>query len=1210
MNNTALFIYPEQVIEIVNDFANGWGNWVPDLDSKYTRNENNQVILNVTQNNNILTYPTTSFVHGKTYKLTYTISNAKADATHFITIDNSNSIINTGNGTFTTNIVNVKSTLNNLRVVLQNNCLRYQTISDIQAINIEEQEIELYDNNTIPLNLSIADVSDFTKRDTGYSLSVTIPGTQLNNIVFKTAYKVQADNTFKLNYPVRARLYQKGFQIFDGSLYLDAINLSNEDRKIEYRTYLRSSINTLFKITSERYLRNGLPEERTEYFYDNAHATWNFNYVAFLVPAYPTGFKVGALIRVKQNAGALVPAYDGVWTIKDLTRVTVNGVIYDSVGTDCPVVSDTPVNGGIITNVIETDTYSSMAEFELDFSEYNHQLTYDNVVNSWYKGSSILAGTPNPPQWQPINNELGKGYVYPLIDYGFNNTDLNVRDLKPSLFIKEILDKILKNAGFTYTSTFLNSDFFKRLLYANTTEFITEYTVTEAASRTSTSSNQVSLNDTTTGKQTIFHKIGIKNPEFTTPLQVPLWNTDGVNGYVPINYSAKYTITCDINSNALKFNICRAKGWKGGGSDDDKVKIYNTADEPSGANTVGTIYFDLIHIKANGSELLIDTKILNVKKLPNYLTLPEYPLQKVFNMNDTGTISFDPITNYVMSVGDRLEVRISMSSRHFADTNIHWNWIKDAAVFNSDLNANVSFVMGPKCVNLKVVADTGASLFEGDSVKINNTLHKGITQSDFILSLVKMFNLYIDIDPLNPKKLIIEPYNVFTSTGEVIDWSQKRHFDRDFLIQPASDILRKNIKFSYLPDTDELNASFSLNTANKIYGEKYILSDVKTTEEYDVTKGIIFAPTVNDDFVGKKNLIIAPVIRTLAKEASSVTYKPRILYWGGIQYWDNNKTTQWSMQTMSTKTNFTYYPYAGHVDKPLRGEDSLDLNFGMMPGYYWDFDSKGINQNNLVNVYYKNMLTELTDESARKVTAWIWLTEKDISEFSFKNSYIIDGVHYRVNRIIDYTSGDIVTKVELLKLFKNPIKVKSSGSWYGWDRWNRDDITFGDYRHFEEDAFINPHWNNDIYTDWFPSKNEWIIGGGNTLMNRVNKVRIKGDDNIIGVGSSNITIENGNRIYVRENLTNVSVINSNNLIINESDVSYINGQRFKDGLIERRVDLIKGGEDELQDMYSPINVNFVSGGVDEVRGFGSTDFNNANTINSNVRNIRTKSLYE
>ena len=88
---------------------------------------------------------------------------------------------------------------------------------------------------------------------------------------------------------------------------------------------------------------------------------------------------------------------------------------------------------------------------DLDFSEYDHVYNTTNIINSW-------------------DTSGGVGYYYPLIDYGnysTNKIDFNVMTFRPALFIKEYLDKIFLNSGYTYSSTFIDSSFFKKLVIPN-----------------------------------------------------------------------------------------------------------------------------------------------------------------------------------------------------------------------------------------------------------------------------------------------------------------------------------------------------------------------------------------------------------------------------------------------------------------------------------------------------------------------------------------------------------------------------------------------------------------------------------------------------------------------------------------------------------------------------------------------------------------------
>jgi hypothetical protein len=87
----------------------------------------------------------------------------------------------------------------------------------------------------------------------------------------------------------------------------------------------------------------------------------------------------------------------------------------------------------------------------LDFSAYNHTYTGANIVNSW----------------DTVN---GSGYFYPLIDYGLVSTykqNFYYRAFRPALYVKEYMEKIITEAGYSYESTFFNTNFFKRLIVPN-----------------------------------------------------------------------------------------------------------------------------------------------------------------------------------------------------------------------------------------------------------------------------------------------------------------------------------------------------------------------------------------------------------------------------------------------------------------------------------------------------------------------------------------------------------------------------------------------------------------------------------------------------------------------------------------------------------------------------------------------------------------------
>jgi len=105
---------------------------------------------------------------------------------------------------------------------------------------------------------------------------------------------------------------------------------------------------------------------------------------------------------------------------------------------------------------------------ELDLSSLSHTLNYGAITSSW------------------DGNLAGGDVVYPLIDYGtaqtssiangpsgdatFNNEDhpLTVEDFKPGIKVKAIIDSIFDQVNYSYSSSFIDSDYFDKIFMLST----------------------------------------------------------------------------------------------------------------------------------------------------------------------------------------------------------------------------------------------------------------------------------------------------------------------------------------------------------------------------------------------------------------------------------------------------------------------------------------------------------------------------------------------------------------------------------------------------------------------------------------------------------------------------------------------------------------------------------------------------------------------
>lgn len=145
---------------------------------------------------------------------------------------------------------------------------------------------------------------------------------------------------------------------------------------------------------------------------------------------------------------------NGMQQIKGVFRLLE--IVYDGgqIEYECSVFGEL---GGFMSKV------GNLRLEDLDFSAYDQNWTNANIVASW------------------DNANTGSGIYYPLMDigqvstgaYGTAKKDYQYRAFRPALHVREYIDKIITNAGYTWESTFFDTDFFKRLIIPHNSKALT-----------------------------------------------------------------------------------------------------------------------------------------------------------------------------------------------------------------------------------------------------------------------------------------------------------------------------------------------------------------------------------------------------------------------------------------------------------------------------------------------------------------------------------------------------------------------------------------------------------------------------------------------------------------------------------------------------------------------------------------------------------------
>jgi len=299
----------------------------------------------------------------------------------------------------------------------------------------------------------------------------------------------------------------------------------------------------------------------------------------------------------------------------------------------------------------------------------------------------------------------------------------------------------------------------------------------------------------------------------------------------------------------------------------------------------------------------------------------------------------------------------------------------------------------------------------GEEIIINDAIPKGIFQRDFFISICKMFNLYVYDDQFDEKKLYIKPYIDFYD-GTTQDWTNKVDRSKAWSIKPMSELNSRYYQFKYKPDNDFYNENYR-KRFNEGYGDFIYDSNFDFANNTSSTEIIFSASPLYQAADTDK---VYPAIYKKSNENAAedqMDFNIRILQAQKI----TGRTT-WKIENgASNLGNLNVYGYAGH----LQFNNSLvplnDINFAAPNELY--FTATTYPTTNLFNAYYSDYMAEITDKDSKLLTCQVLLNALDIQQLDFSRLVWIDGILFRINKVINYNPMNYTTtKVELLKVIQ------------------------------------------------------------------------------------------------------------------------------------------------------------------------------------------------
>jgi hypothetical protein len=265
-----------------------------------------------------------------------------------------------------------------------------------------------------------------------------------------------------------------------------------------------------------------------------------------------------------------------------------------------------------------------------------------------------------------------------------------------------------------------------------------------------------------------------------------------------------------------------------------------------------------------------------------------------------------------------------------------------------------------------------------------------IKQKDLMRDLCQRFNLVIEADPDNPRKLYIEPYADWIADGTQTYWTDKLDLDKERSLMPTSSIKSSRITFSDKDSNDFGNAFFK-ETQGLAFGayDQDIDDDFATGE---LKNSPVFAPYLVyriPTLQGDPDTVLTNVLihRSYQKDGVSVkpaSQPPKLFFVTGLQntidtlYVGGQAFTQYQFCSPfeeAPANSASQSLYWNSSDVPYEGDHALMTNG--VPG-------TGLHQS-----YWASYLADIYDADARVFEAHLYLTPSDIRTVRFNDRFHI-----------------------------------------------------------------------------------------------------------------------------------------------------------------------------------------------------------------------------
>lgn len=653
------------------------------------------------------------------------------------------------------------------------------------------------------------------------------------------------------------------------------------------------------------------------------------------VSGFDPNLKVVAFLQ--NGAANMLTGYFQLMTITTFDGKTMyEGVMYSDEKNLFSQMGDKFIQGNANgADDVELETGTTQVLYQYSAAEYGKTVANNFVASSREGGLFMIdSGT----------NTTSASYPYYSVPY---------TNLRMALKFKHIWDKIFAKYNTTYSSDFIDSTFFKSMVYLDTHK---------AANLTTTQYNNLLSSVNLTANTA--YATGLNVIVFNNELQDTGGRYNNGTGVYTANSFRDYTVS---TNSLIRARIIFTSAYVSSGINANvtvTLRCYKNGVAIGVANTVT----QSINIPA-GSYAVNDTVEYNLSNPASYIL----PLD----------------TSFDVDTGDTIDIRVTST----------------LTTVGIPANAQTR-VLSSSTATFKPF---NTSLSEGDVYNKNTVPASQHKQKDFIIDIIRMFNLYLLWDGIN---YIIEPRDTFYTLGINLDWTSKVDRSKDITIKPVGQINWKQLQYKFAVDKDYYSETYNTN-----YKESYGQQNVNNLNEF-----VKDTKTVELKFAPPLSVSTAPNYPKLQHMyklnngvAEAIDGLPRFGYWAG---WVEEGTVTNEITGIGLANNYDGYLFVGEFNNPVN--PTLSVLFGPpREVFYQTFGVLALTTNDIYNGYHKNEIDNQVSANAKVYSAYVMLSPIDINNLRLYDTVIIDGVKFIISKISDYnTTQPQPTMVELIQFIQ------------------------------------------------------------------------------------------------------------------------------------------------------------------------------------------------